>query len=114
MLAGPILTPVVFLEDKAFSAKWPALPGRPRLRLGSLLFRGLRRRLQPIPFPGSTKPRHAAKPSKIPDVNFNTVACRCRAVSQPMTLSDAGPAVNKQTELQHLDAMRTLAKLEPD
>ncbi len=25
MLAGPILTPVVFLEDKAFSAKWPAL-----------------------------------------------------------------------------------------
>jgi len=29
MLAGPILTPVVILEDKAFSAKWPALTGRP-------------------------------------------------------------------------------------
>ena len=35
-LAGPILTPVVFLEDTAFSAKWLALTGRPRLRSGPL------------------------------------------------------------------------------
>jgi hypothetical protein len=70
MLAGPILTPVAFLEDKAFSAKWPALTGRPRLRLGSPFILGLRWRLQPTPIRGSTKPRQAAKPSKIRDVDF--------------------------------------------
>ena len=35
-LARPNLTPVVFPEDHAFSAKRPALTGRPRLRLGFL------------------------------------------------------------------------------
>ena len=41
MLAGPILTPIVFLEDKAFSAKWPALPGGPDFGRGLFLFRHL-------------------------------------------------------------------------
>ena len=37
---------------------------------GLFLFCGLRRRLQPIPFHGSTEPRRGFKPSKIRDVNF--------------------------------------------
>jgi hypothetical protein len=63
MLAGPILTPVVFLEDKAFSAKWPALPGRPRLRSGSL-FVGLGR--PPATNPSSTAQRRRQIPRRLP------------------------------------------------
>ena len=74
MLAEPILTPVVFLEDKAFSAKWPALTGRPLTSVGvSFYFGASARHLQPILILRSTKPHHHLFPSKIRDVNFIAV-----------------------------------------
>jgi hypothetical protein len=74
-LARPNLTPVVFLEDHASSAKWPALTGRPlTFGRGLFLFKRLRRRLQPIPFRRSTKPRRHLFPSKIRDVNIIALA----------------------------------------
>jgi hypothetical protein len=69
MLAGPILTPVVFLEDKAFSAKWPALTGRPRLRLESPFILGLR--APPTnPLPRLNQARRGFKPSRIRGMKF--------------------------------------------
>src|ERR1700736_951913 len=38
ILARPILTPIVSLEDYAFSPRWSALTGRPRAPSGPLLF----------------------------------------------------------------------------
>ena len=65
------------------------------------------------PLPPPNKPRHTTKPSKIRDVNVNTLACRCPTVSQRMTLSDAGPAATEQRKLQHPDVMRALTTFEP-
>jgi hypothetical protein len=44
-----------------------------RFKLGHCQFKN-RLTQQPIPSPGSTKPRRAIKPSKIPDVNFTVPA----------------------------------------
>ena len=76
MLAGPILTPVVFLEDKAFSAKWPALTGRPLTSVGVSFYfywasAGTSDQSSST---ASTKPHHHLFPSKIRDVTFIVLA----------------------------------------